>query len=79
MLEDDRRATHTDGVLSVCSDKEKVSVCDDPLPVVDMWLTLYLLPFNRELLSCNWKKPNKEEVSPNVCRLIRRTNDVCMI
>ena len=31
---------------------------------------------HRELLNCNWKKRDKEKVAPNVCRLIRRTNEV---
>ena len=29
-----------------------------------------------ELLNCNWKKKDKEELAPNVCRMIRRTNEV---
>lgn len=41
-------------------------------------MTLYLT-LARELLNCNWKKPNKEKLSPNLCRLIRRTNDVIII
>lgn len=42
------------------------------------WVTLYPFIFYdcRELLNCNWKKPDKEKLSPNVCRLIHRTNDV---
>ena len=54
MLEDDRRATHTDGVLCVCSDKEKVS--DDPLPVACVLMTLYHvidpLPISFQTGSC---------------------------
>ena len=30
----------------------------------------------RELLNCNWKNRDKEKLAPNVCRLIRRTNEV---
>lgn len=33
----------------------------------------------RELLNCNWKNPDKEQLAPNVCRLIRRTNDVSVV
>lgn len=29
-----------------------------------------------ELLNCNWKKSDKERLAPNVCRLIRRTNEL---
>ena len=29
-----------------------------------------------ELLNCNWKKGDKDRLAPNVCRLIRRTNEV---
>eukprot|EP00731_Ephydatia_muelleri_P006566 Em0003g814a len=29
-----------------------------------------------ELLNCNWKKGDKDRLAPNVCRLIRRTNEL---
>ncbi len=33
----------------------------------------------RELLNCNWKKKDKEALSPNVCRLIKQTNEVRLL
>jgi len=40
---------------------------------VDCW---YMCVLCRELLNCNWKSRDKEKLAPNVCRLIRRTNEV---
>ena len=37
---------------------------------------LYMCVLCRELLNCNWKSRDKEKLAPNVCRLIRRTNEV---
>ena len=36
----------------------------------------YMCVLCRELLNCNWKSRDKEKLAPNVCRLIRRTNEV---
>lgn len=54
---------------------------DNMLRVIAEQMTLiefavYRAVKRRELLNVNWKKPNREEKAPNVCRLIRRTNEM---
>ena len=40
------------------------------------FLMLLIFFVYRELLNVNWKKPDREMMAPNVCHLIRRTNEV---
>ena len=41
-----------------------------------VYMTFLFHLLSSELLNVNWKKPDREMKAPNVCRLIRRTNEV---
>ena len=45
----------------------------------DCSVLMFTLIYCRELLNCNWKKKDKEALSPNVCRLIKQTNEVRLL